>query len=174
MATTAGTTSRLVALGGMSGTGAVQTLGMTAEDSAIAEGDVLVFASEDVDEDNSDPGIGLVVGVALNASAAAKDVILVAMALPGQFFEANSVDEVTDQVGVAAEDIGVHGGIVESTDGFACFNLAEATNLVAMTVGYGRQTNVTQDSSPLATAGVGVTNPRVIFGFSSGVFFIDS
>lgn len=176
MATTAGTTLPMAPAGGMLGTGTVQTFGMTAEDSAITKGDVLIFASEDVDEDNSAPLITTVVGVALEPSSAAKDVILVALALPGQLFEANVIDNASDETGVAADNIGVHRGIIESADGYACIDLNNTTaaQLVARTLGYARQKNVTQDAAPIATCGVGVTNPRVYFVFTNGVFAPDT
>lgn len=171
MATTLLSTQPMKAVGGIS-QGTVRIMHFPAGATAFAAGDVVVLTSGLLVPDNSTPpAVGTIVGVALGSRVATNDMIPVALAMPGQLFEANIVDDVTDEVGVFADNIGKNYGIIESADGHACIDLSETAAGLApvRTLRYAKQANATQDTHP-QTGGVGVTNPRVQFVFISSVF----
>lgn len=181
MALTANTIRAMAPWGGQGGTQAGAVLEFPATDGAIAKGDVLIFASGKVDEDNSAPlaQVSVMVGVALEGSSAANDLVRVAIATSGRIFEANFVaGTATDETGVFADNIGVSHGIVESSASAAGFAVIDQNNTtaaqkLAYTLFYARQQNTTQDADQVSS-GVGVTNPRVAFVFTSSIFMQDT
>lgn len=172
MATTAGTTTPMVPVYNPYGsTSSILVWHGTAEDTAIVKGDVLIYNTENLDEGNTTPAVSTVVGVALEAEDTAGGEIAYCPALPGTKFECNLVNTTNDVVGVAATHIGVKQGINQSADGYACFDIGTATD-IALSMGWGRQTNTTQDAQEFGSegSGIGVTNPRMIITFISSVF----
>lgn len=178
MATTTGSTRPIVSVGGVGGTLAAPSETYYAEDTAIAVGDVLIFAAGGgyVDEDNT-PAVSAVVGVCtglFGGLSAQGDPVMVSLALPGHMFEGSLINTTgpADVVGVQATHIGQNIGISEDSDGYAQPAINAATDTI-WTHWWGRQVygdeGVTQDSDRL-TAGVGATNPRVIFSFESSVW----
>jgi len=145
-----------------------------ATDNAIVAGDVVIFSSGKVDEDNSAPAYDTIVGVAVEAQGTANAAIRICLALPGVFFEGHVVNGTSNETGVFADNIGTALGIVESADGYACLDQAAGDD-IAIATRYAKQiatsTDPTQPDNPL-TAGVGVTNPRVVFLFRNSAWFM--
>lgn len=159
------------------GSGGVPTQVLTA-DAAIAQGDVVIAdstASGRIIETDADPALNEIVGVAMGAASAAGDDILVGLALPGVRYTANIVDGDGDVTGALADDILVIHDLITSADGYWCLDRTGSTQLT-YTLGYARQKGTSSDptqKSGRQTAGVGVTNPRVVFCFISSVFMYD-
>jgi hypothetical protein len=177
MAFTSGSTTAMRPVRGLGGVGSRTTDIALAEDNAIAAGDVLILATQRVDEDNTNPTAANIVGVAIEASTAQDDEIKVALALPGQFFEANIIDSaVGDQTAAVAEDVNVKEGILQPADGYACVAQQGTTDCVR-TIQYARQTGPARQflgalTVPTETYAAGSTiNPRVEFVFINGIFF---
>ena len=135
-------------------------------------GDIIIFTGGKADVAADAATVGTIVGVATGDGTAANDPILVALALPGVQFVGHTIEAADDQVGAYAQDVGVKCGVILNTvDSQFCLNIENTTQKVAVGLRYARQNNATQDSDPL-TAGVGVTNPRVVFMWI-GSFFTD-
>ena len=161
------TSAPLEAVTGYGGTTSIPVFEGQAADGAIAKGDVLVWSSGLLDEDNTAPAVDLIVGVALEDSTAANDLIRYVPALPGVVFEANMVNGANDYTGVQSTGIGVVHGIEQTDQGYAAIDISDATD-VAATIQWGRQRSGIQDSDPGSDgggSGVGVANPRVRFTF---------
>lgn len=182
MAITANTLMPMAPWGGQGGTLGGAVLEFPATDGSIVAGDVLIFASGKVDEDNTAPlsTLSVICGVALSPSAAADDPVSVAPAFANKLFEANIISATdTDETGVFADNVGVKHGIIESAAndaGKACIDISNTTaaQISAHTLFYARQRSPSAaNADSRALSGVGVTNPRVVFCFSASMFYGD-
>lgn len=192
MATTVGTTTRMVPLG-LSSSEMASEPDHVVIHGTVAVGDVLLLSTAatganggPIVEDNSDPVVAIggvptaqtgILGVALKAGVAA-DVIEYAPAYPGRQFEANLINEATDLAAPTDNTLLLKMyGIVESADGFACINqnsAAAAKAEVTFVKGWGRQTRGTGPAGRYLVAKGLPTNPRVIFVFNSSVWALSA
>ena len=173
MATTTGTTLPMKALAPAQGE-ALPTMDLYAAAAAVAIGDVLIMTSGKLVVDNSAPSAGTIVGVAGGVTGGTlNDANVVNLALPGVQFTANVINNATDYTGVYATCIGIKQGIIESADGAACIDINNTTQMVTYAWYFARQKGTSSDptqASDKLTAGVGPTNPRVVFTFLSSLF----
>lgn len=140
----------------------------------IADGGALVTAGSEDKLDISDltnGGEGFVAGLALNGSAAIDDVVRVAMAGPGQLFEANYQETIDGTTVVAhvstQDDLGVPLGLVLMDAGGYIATDIEASETIAHVyrIGYGFVGENVESGHGV----VGDTNVRVTFIFTPAV-----
>ncbi len=177
MATTAGTNTPLVPVGGEGTTIGGETdeieLGGT-----VAIGDILDIVGAGGAVNNSNVATVAVastptgvIGVAMQAGVDG-DFIQYAPAYPGRKFEANIVNNVTDTAAQSDNTLlqDMH-GTIESAQGFCCLDSA-STAEVAIPMGWGRQTQAPMEGRRMPWPSV--TNPRVIFIFGCSVFAVSA
>jgi len=189
-------------MGGESGVRSIPTMTMPCDPSvAFSDGDIIIAdtGGPTGDAQVSNAATGAIIGVAMCKGFTANatinrdgnvavggaapgatltgDLINVALALPGQAFQGNFIASAVpaDKTGVYATDLRIAAGqdVDESSDGYACVSGATANpvcwvqeyvtpqyDIVLSKWKYGRE------------AGVGVTNPRVVFRFiAAGTVF---
>lgn len=178
MATTTGSTSRMVPFSGEGSTIASE-MDYIELSGTVAVGDVLTIDAgvDGALEDNTEPPVAVgstpagVVGVAMEAGVDG-DVIQYAPAYPGRTFEANIINNVTDIAAPTTNALLQNMyGIGESADGFACLDTNSAVE-VTMPRGWGRQMLTPYEGRRWSPPSV--INPRILFVFASSVFVLSA